>query len=951
MQTPQTEDTPSNITPHLSTSETTNVPKHQPTSPTLTKKRRSLSIHSLPSITSINSTHSINSINSTNSTQSPHSNHSLTNSSKPPWPTNDVTQLFLLVEKIQLENNKASKMTKALWKMVPDRLDTDFHYTWSQCHIAYTRITKEKRKDAKKQRADSLRLAKELNIQQNIIAAQEKARQKWQEGANERAFIALQKVEAVAQRFGTRAPDKVLKELEIRPKGREIGIRTFIQHQWKTDVWQQPDLEQFGRTWLYGYATQNGYPDCSFEFHHDGGKERFQPLIKQVKRCVEDWEMCTRSTGPELEREGAALRKMAQECLSKSKWTSNQDNKTHLTQTNEIPEQKDKHEAKEIPGWWNRVAIELGKEHICHVQLLVLSTSLRLKVLDRESELSSLRSTGVVIKEKPKFVHHIFTDKDKEIAQQEIEMKEKEKRIHLSETAVDVVRYSPSIRRERSIRSLIRDADLAVNICEKNVQWAETLICKTEHQEVQQQEEEKQQQQDQAEPQQQQDLIINKQDDEEKKNIHLSISWKRKEDLHILARTKLVRALALAVGGTHWIISEWCRGYSTISTVAESIVANSTILAMNTAVPRVSARYLRDKVRHLWHQENRRLKVLDETELRRNRARLRQEYRKHKKRGRPGRIEMKQTKRELDVLQFDLDHCLAKKWHPEHSMMRPSIETPREWERLGLTKPVKEKVPDGWIKIDIPYYHKKADPYYVVENTGICHQVNPLNLNSINDKNESNTNQTEHQTNQTEHQTEHQTKHQTDQINTETLHSNKSIVKKVQIIDINQDNVQEQHRNYFKEAMQSVNESIALLTSIQSPILYEATAAKARVAYAAACVGDSDGNQATGLQMEASMLINMSCECMEKAMVQARDAGMRYTLEYAALCRRAARHSAYRRHDGDISDAAERLKEALGIYESLDLIEKGVIWLKRQAVLELDQLGKFTGYTSLLPEI
>ena len=60
----------------------------------------------------------------------------------------------------------------------------------------------------------------------------------------------------------------------------------FIQHQWKTDVWQQPDLEQFGRTWLYGYATQNGYPDCSFEFHHDGGKERFQPLIKQVKRCA-----------------------------------------------------------------------------------------------------------------------------------------------------------------------------------------------------------------------------------------------------------------------------------------------------------------------------------------------------------------------------------------------------------------------------------------------------------------------------------------------------------------------------------------------------------------------------------------------------------------------------------------------------------------------------------------
>ena len=74
---------------------------------------------------------------------------------------------------------------------------------------------------------------------------------------------------------------------------------------------------------------------------------------------------------------------------------------------------------------------------------------------------------------------------------------------------------------------------------------------------------------------------------------------------------------------------------------------------------------------------------------------------------------------------------------------------------------------------------------------------------------------------------------------------------------------------WFPKSVPSSDTTI--LVSIQSPILYEATAAKARVAYAAACVGDSDGNQATGLQMEASMLINMSCECMETAMVQARD--------------------------------------------------------------------------------
>jgi hypothetical protein len=502
-----------------------------------------------------------------------------------------------------------------------------------------------------------------------------------------------------------------------------------------------------------------------------------------------------------------------------------------------------------------------------------------LKVLDRESEVSSLRSAGIVLRKKEKIVRRTIAETECEEADK-IEEKDKKRKVELRQTSVDVVMYSPSVRREREIQSLVRDTDLAVRMCAKIVPW---LPQNKEH------------------------------------VVPCTAEWKRREDLHVLARAKLIRALALAVAGTHWIISEWCRGYATVSKVADAIVFNSTIIAMETAVPRVVERYSREHVRRLWHIENDRLKVLDETELRRERARLRQEYRKHKKRGRPGRIEMKQSKVDLDVLQLDLEHCTKQKWHPKHSMMRPSIDTPREWERLGLPKPIREKMPKGWIKTTVPYYHKEAEPYYAHVDTGLCHLLNPLSLPD----NTRNKRKTE----------------------TETETTTTPTIKDAQIINIDPSSMQEQHRNYFQEAMTSVDESIAILSSIDSPILHEAFATKSRVAFAASSVAESNGNQATGLTIEAHALINMACDCMGMSMSYARNSGLRYTLEYATLCRRAARQSAYRKHDGDVSDAAERLKEALEIYLLLDLEQRnGVTWLRRQAELELDMLGEFDGY-------
>jgi hypothetical protein len=49
-----------------------------------------------------------------------------------------------------------------------------------------------------------------------------------------------------------------------------------------------------------------------------------------------------------------------------------------------------------------------------------------------------------------------------------------------------------------------------------------------------------------------------------------------------------------------------------------------------------------------------------------------------------------------------------------------------------------------------------------------------------------------------------------------------------------------------------------------------------------------------------------------------------------------------------VSDAAERIKESLDIYKCLELEKtKGATWQIRQAGLELESLGEFSGYNGV----
>ena len=814
-----------------------------------------------------------------NSTQQKQSlNSCVVGGEKQHWPLPDVERLLSVVKTYQ---SKHPKITKSLWKHIAREIDTDIHYTWNECHTQHLKTTKEKQRKRKLLKAESIQQQTDQLLAEKLQENLNKTKEDWNARSEQRQQEFRNLDNKVFDRFGSRTPQQVLLELEKRPRGSKLGLRSFVHQTWKSDVWQKDVLKQFGKTWLYGYKTT---PGIHVEFHYNGGN-KFDALSVKICKALDKWELCTKITGPNVNgKEGLSLKKLARECLSLDYAYdggnagkdpgAKQDTAASTPSTNN--------------GWFKKAEIELGENHICLVQLLVLSVSLRLKILDRETELSSLRSNGVVLEHQTKREYNSFSSKDLEKA----ELQKKE----MKSTSVDVVKYSPSVRRERVIKSLVQDIDRAVNMCEQ--MYAQS-----------------------SKPSKPSKSCKNNRDDAAAPRLDV-------DTLHVLAHAKSVRALTLAVGGSHWIVSKWVRGYSTVSSVASAIVVSSTQFALKAATVRVAARYQRLHVRHLWVQENNRLKTLDETLLRRKRAELRQEYRKHKKRGRPGRIEMKNAKHQLDLIKMDIDHCLQKEWHPKHDMLRPSLDTPREWKRLGLPKPVKEKMPTNWIKC-VPYYNKTETPYYVHEHTGLSSLINPLSSPLAKS-----------------------TKHDIPTLPIIPTLPNKIITfpqlgppkEAVSIVQIDPNDVAEQHRMYFCDAMASAQQSCDLLTSLGSPLLFEATAAMSRIYALASKVAESEGNQATGLDIGSSELSNMACDCIMLAMEQANEAGLRYTLEYASLCRRAARFSQSRRHDGDMSDAAERLKDALDIYKCLGLCKRGVKWHANQASLELAALGEFSGY-------
>ena len=86
---------------------------------------------------------------------------------------------------------------------------------------------------------------------------------------------------------------------------------------------------------------------------------------------------------------------------------------------------------------------------------------------------------------------------------------------------------------------------------------------------------------------------------------------------------------------------------------------------------------------------------------------------------------------------------------------------------------------------------------------------------------------------------------------------------------------------------------------------------------AAANVADSEGNEATGLAISGTDLINLAVDHIGAARDSAVKAGLMWTLDYAELLQKSAEIYFYRKKDGDVSDGAECLNKAQRIFASL----------------------------------
>ena len=445
------------------------------------------------------------------------------------------------------------------------------------------------------------------------------------------------------------------------------------------------------------------------------------------------------------------------------------------------------------------------------------------------------------------------------------------------EEILDPVRYSPSLRRGHQIRDMVRDADRAVQIVMASLLEAETGLsaCK-----------------------------------------------------QVYAEALMAHSNVFSVAGAHWALCTFVRGYNTVGSMAASLVSHTVNRASATALERLKARHHRQSVRKSWDDENHRLHCLDETVLRKERARQRQEYRRHKKRGRPGRVDMKEARLQLDLLQMDLDHAVGKRWHPKHAARPPSVKTPR----VG---PVvrKEELPPGWYRVgkgpNLAGFLSEDRPYYFHEATGLTSWINP----------------TVHSESTKEHSGEkNRAGRAGDLLGPEgegkigKLSGHET--DKLDVIKL--DDIEEQHRKYFSEALATARRSCSLLAEIGSPRRYKGEATMALVCFAAAIVTDSEGNAATGLAHAGTDLINMAVDHMKVARDFAVKAGLKWTLDYADLCRQSANISFHRKKDGDVSDGAEFLNEAQLVYASLglDLDDWHVIETKESQ----DALVLFEGY-------
>jgi hypothetical protein len=570
-------------------------------------------------------------------------------------------------------------------------------------------------------------------------------------------------------------------------------------------------------------------------------------------------------------------------------------------------------------GNLTRAEIELGHDHPVVIQLLTMSLGIRLCIVRRETEQSALRGTNQCAAEgvEDKTFGRCGgtaggAPSNPTTATTIQELAEREENL-------DPVRYSPSLRRGRLIRDLVRDADRAEKIVTASLSESKTGLTGCGR---------------------------------------------------VYADALVAHSMAFSVAGAHWALSAFVRGYSTVDSVAASLVSNAINSASTTALQRLTARHHRYTVRKLWDDENHRLHSLDETFLRKERARLRQDYRRHKKRGRPGRIKMKEAKQQLDLLQMDLDHTLGKAWHPNHAIRPPSLQTPR----VG-PKVVKEELPPGWYKVKkgptMEGFCSEDCPYYFHEATGETSWTKPTfqfdGVKRIRDsvsvtneqlaikshsgecevllqEEEGKTGKSNGSDDKTGQTSSGRTGVDEFSMRNEEGKTGDFLCETEKLNCIKPEDIEEQHRKYFSEALDTARRSCALLDEMRSPRRYKGEAAMAFVCFTAANVADSEGNAATGLEISGTDLINMAVDHMAASREFAVRAGLRWTLGYAKLCRQSANISFYRMKDGDVSDGAEFLNEAQLVYKSLGLDQDD--WHVIETKERQDALVLFEGYAN-----
>lgn len=144
----------------------------------------------------------------------------------------------------------------------------------------------------------------------------------------------------------------------------------------------------------------------------------------------------------------------------------------------------------------------------------------------------------------------------------------------------------------------------------------------------------------------------------------------------LILQALVARALMLAFLSEVRVVSSWTCKHRFVEQMAHHVVKTVQTVALQEAARRIVSRNERSAALESWKCEQKRLDDLDLHALRRRMATLRQQYRAHKKRGRPGRISLKATKIAIDSLQLDIDHAKGTQKHPLHGD-RPSLASPR----------------------------------------------------------------------------------------------------------------------------------------------------------------------------------------------------------------------------------------------------------------------------------